>query len=139
MRLLVIAPADRRQFLAALRAGARGFIGRQAGARELVGCVDAVRRGEWGLPRSLIGDLVDEHLMLTSVEHFVPPAAFTERERHVLRLLAQGASAQRIGQELYVSESTVRSDINAVTRKLRVANRMQAVTEAIRLGLIEPE
>ena len=135
--LLIIAPAERGQFLAALRAGARGFMGRQSGARELFGCIDAVARGEWGLPRMLLGDLVAEYLVLATAADARATVTVSERERQIVRLLAQGASAHQIGQQLFISESTVRKDIDGLMRKLRVANRMQVVTEAIRLGLID--
>lgn len=139
LRLLIIAPGEPEQFLAALRAGARGFVVRDATADQLLVCLDAVLRGEWGLPRSLLGPLVQEYLMLVHADHRPPLLELSERERQILRLLAQGMSAQRIGQALYLSESTIRADVRTLARKFGVANRMQVVTEALRRGLVAPD
>src|SRR5262245_28870122 len=62
--LLVIALNERKQFLAALRAGVRGFVGGQMCIEELLGTINAVRRGEWGIPRALAGELALEYLAL---------------------------------------------------------------------------
>jgi DNA-binding NarL/FixJ family response regulator len=137
--LVVIAPGDRAQFLAALRAGARGFVGRDASAEQLLGCIDAVCRGEWGLPRGVIGYLVEEYLALSAAQR--PPARveLTQREQQIVRLLARGLSTDQIGRELYLSESTVRAHIRALAQKLGVVNRVQAVHEALRRGLVTPD
>jgi DNA-binding NarL/FixJ family response regulator len=133
--LLVIGPAEREQFLAALRAGARAYVGRDATAERLLGCIEAVRRGEWGVPRALVGVLAEAYVTLANAEVRPSAQAITERERRVLELLTLGASVARIGQELFLSEGTVRSDIRALTRKLGVANRVQLVAEAMQRGL----
>ncbi len=117
--LLIIAPGEPEQFLAALRAGARGFVPRDARAGNLMRCVAAVRRGEWGLPRGLLGALVDAYLALAAAPALTDPQ-LTERERQVLQLLVRGWSAERIGRELFLSESGVRSVIRGIARKLGV-------------------
>lgn len=136
--LLVIAPGDREQFLAALRAGARGFVGRDATAAQLLGCIAAVQRGEWGLPRVLVGDLAEAYRELFAAG-VPPPLDLSAREQHILRLLARGMSAHGIGTQLYLSESTVRAEIRSLAQRLGVANRMQLVTEALRRGLVTPD
>lgn len=133
---VLIAPANREQFLAAVLAGAHGFVGRHASAQELINCIRAVQRGDWGLPRSLIGDLVQEYVTISSLDRAPVASDWTDREIAVLRLLGQGLGAQQIGQALYLSESTVRTIISTLLRKLGVGNRVQAFTEALRRGLI---
>ena len=64
---------------------------------------------------------------------------FSDRERRILTLLARGMNAQDIGTQLFVSSSTVRGDIRGIVHKLGVANRTQAVAEALRRALILPE
>jgi NarL family two-component system response regulator LiaR len=135
--LVVIAPGDEHQFLAALRAGARGFISRDASASNLVNCIEAVHRGEWGLPRNLTGVLVQEYLASRNHHPVLSVEDLTERERSVLGLLVHGWSAQRIGEELYLSESAVRSIIRSIGRKLGTTNRMQIVILALTLGLVK--
>jgi DNA-binding NarL/FixJ family response regulator len=137
--LLVIAPSEREPFLAALRAGARGFVGRHVNVEELLGAIQAVQRGEWGIPRSLVGYLVNEYLLLVREQPAPAQPAFSERERRVLTLLARGMNARRIGELLFVSSSTVRGEIRAIVQKLGVENRTQAVAEALRRGLLPTE
>lgn len=136
---VLIAPATREQFLAAVLAGAHGFVGRHASAQELINCIRAVQRGDWGLPRSLIGDLVQEYVTISSLDRAPVASDWTDREISVLRLLGQGMGAQQIGQTLFLSESTVRTLISNLLRKLGVGNRVQAFTEALRRGLIALE
>lgn len=128
--LLIIAPGEPEQFLAALRAGARGFVPRDARAGNLMRCVAAVRRGEWGLPRGLLGALVEAYLALAAAPTPTDPQ-LTERERQVLQLLVRGWSAERIGRELFLSESGVRSVIRGIARKLGV----QRTTEVVRIAV----
>lgn len=135
--LLVIAPGEREQFLAALRGGARGFVGRDATAEQLLECIDLLQRGDWGVPRPLIGELVQAYLALSAPEQRA--TRLTERERRILELLARGLSAQAIGRELHLSEFAVRGDIRVLTKLLGVTNRVQIVTEALRQGLLTPE
>lgn len=62
--------------------------------------------------------------------------ALTPREREVLRLVAQGKSNREIGKELNIAERTVRSHMESILQKLRVANRVEAVMAAVKLGWI---
>jgi DNA-binding NarL/FixJ family response regulator len=135
--VLVIAPGKSDQFLAALRVGARGFVPDDTTALDLQHCIDALRRNEWGLPRAHLGALVDQYLALAAAHAAIPERRLTDRERDVLRLLARGWSTQRIGQELYLADGTVRGVLRSLQRKLGVHNRMQLVTEAFRLGLVD--
>jgi DNA-binding NarL/FixJ family response regulator len=137
--LLVIAPNDREQFLGALRAGARGFVGRQVSVDELLGAVRALKRGEWGVPRALVGELVKEYLRLVEEQEARAVIALSERQWRILALLAGGANAARIADRLYLAASTVRAEIRAIVRQLGVANRAQAVAEVLRRGLVVPE
>lgn len=65
------------------------------------------------------------------------PAAFTQRQMQVLRLLARGLSNKQIGERLFVSERTVKAYLSSVFEKLEVTNRSSAITAALRLGLID--
>lgn len=137
--LVVIAPPDRGSFLAALRAGARGFIGRDASTTELGTSIRVVARGEWAVPRTRMGDLAESYRALPTRD--APPGLppLTDRELAVLRLLAQGVGAQQIGAEIYCSESVVRTVIASLVRRFGVANRIQLVTEVVQRGLLPQE
>lgn len=135
--VVVVAPGEPEQFLAAIRCGARGFVGRHADAEHLLGALRTVRGGEWGIPRSMIGALVGGYLAHVAMERASSAAGLTERERQIIRLLIRGRSTKQVGGELFVSESTVRADIRALAEKLGVSNRMQVVTEALRRRLVD--
>jgi two-component system response regulator DevR len=137
--VLVIAPGEPDQFLAALRAGARGFVGRHISVEDLLHIVEIVQRGGWGIPESLIGSLVEEYLLLVRERTTSPTMVLSKREQQVLAFLAQGMNARRIGEQMFLSASTVRGDIRGIVRKLGVANRTQAVAEALRRDLLHVE
>lgn len=134
--LVIIAPGEAEQFLAALRAGARGFVPRDARAGNLMRCVAAVLRGEWGLPRSLLGTLVDAYLALAAKPAPQASPQLTEREQQVLHLLVRGWSAERIGRELFLSESGVRGVIRGIARKLGVSRTTEVVRIAVQQRLV---
>jgi DNA-binding NarL/FixJ family response regulator len=123
-----------------LRAGAGGFMLEDAPPGQLAEAVRTVAAGE-----SLLAPAVTRRL----IERFVsrPPAdavrrgrfaELTERELEVLRLLTRGLSNAEIGEELYLSEATVKTHVTRVLSKLGVRDRVQAVVLAYESGLVEP-
>jgi DNA-binding NarL/FixJ family response regulator len=115
----------------AVKAGARGYVVKDVDTTELVRAIQAVSGGGSAFdPRSAA--IV---LRTVSGEGGVSEG-LTEREREVLRLLADGLSNKRIGQTLYISESTVKFHIRNIIRKLGVSKRTDAVYIASKRGLI---
>jgi DNA-binding NarL/FixJ family response regulator len=120
----------------ALRAGADGFLLKSTPADRLVEGVRLVAEGESLLSPSLTRRLIEQH-----IDRPAPDGAdralveLTVRERHVLRLIAQGRSNAEIAAELYVSETTVKTHVNRLFAKLRLQNRVQAVVLAYESGL----
>lgn len=116
----------------ALRYGAKGYVLKDVDATELVRGIRAVRRGESAFDshsatvvvRSLTGDADG------------PATHLTDRERDVVRLLAQGLSNRQIGQRLYISETTVKFHVHNIMGKLRVSRRAELVYRAGKLGLV---
>lgn len=92
--------------------------------------IKAVRSVMRGIPRFSRCDWPD----MAGGENSVK--ALTPREREVLRLVAQGKSNREIGKELNIAERTVRSHMESILQKLRVANRVEAVMAAVKLGWI---
>lgn len=135
--VVVIAPGDRQQLFAAMRAGARGFVPRDTGTAQLLGCLRAVRDGGWGIPRSLTGDLVQEYVALAAIKPVPTGDELTTRDRQIIRLLVQGHSTRQIGRELSMPASTIHYAIQTLAKKLGVANRMQVITEAMRRDLVD--
>ncbi|GAB39140.1 MULTISPECIES: MadR family response regulator transcription factor [Gordonia] len=115
----------------AVKAGARGYVVKDVDTTELVRAIQAVSGGGSAFdPRSAA-------IVLRTVSGGgESPEALTEREREVLRLLADGLSNKRIGETLFISESTVKFHIRNIIRKLGVTKRTDAVYIASKRGLI---
>ncbi len=115
----------------AVRAGARGYVVKDVDTTELVRAVRAVASGGSAFdPRSATS------VLRTMGRAQDSSAELTDREREVLRHLAQGESNGQIGAALYISESTVKFHIRNVIRKLGVSRRTDAVYVASKRGLI---
>jgi DNA-binding NarL/FixJ family response regulator len=122
--------ADDRSVLEALRAGARGFLTKDAGAEEIASAITAVVRGD-----AAIDPAVQHHLVAAVAAGPELPHGLTPREAEVLTLIAEGLSNTEIAARLFVSEATVKSHVNHVFTKTGVRDRAQAVTFAYRNGL----
>jgi len=122
--------ADDRSVLEALRAGARGFLTKDAGAEEIELAIEAVVRGE-----AAIDPAVQHHLVEAVAGTPELPHGLTPREAEVLGLIAEGLSNAEIAARLVVSEATVKSHINHLFTKTGVRDRAQAVAYAYRQGL----
>jgi DNA-binding NarL/FixJ family response regulator len=120
---------DRAQLTEALDAGARGFVLKEAPLGDLVRAIEVVAGGETYVDPVLAGLLVS-----ASTDEKLP--ALTQREREVLRLLADGLSNEEIGRRLYISAETVRTHVRKAMDKLDADTRTQAVAKAIRQSLI---
>lgn len=124
--------ADDHSVLEALRAGARGFLTKDAGAEEIERAIAAVVRGE-----AAIDPAVQHHLVEAVAAKRELPNGLTPREAEVLALIAEGLSNTEIAARLVVSEATVKSHVNHVFTKTGVRDRAQAVSYAYRHGLTE--
>ncbi len=121
----------------AIKAGARGYMLKDADANDLIGAIRRVAEGETLLNAEMAASILDEFNKVKEVpehpEH--PISELTEREAAILRLLAQGASNQEIATDLNVSEKTVRNRLSEIFSKLRLNNRTQAALYALREGI----
>jgi DNA-binding NarL/FixJ family response regulator len=127
--------------IAALRAGASGFLLKDAPTDQVVDAVRAVAAGDAVLSPAVTRRLLDQVgrrlPAAVSGEHGLD--ALTEREREVLRMLAAGLSNNEIAQALVVSEATVKSHVSSLLGKLGLRDRVQAVIFAYETGLIAPQ
>ncbi len=131
---------DDESVYAALRAGARGYLTKDAGGEEIARAITTVREGEAQLDPSV------QRRLLEAVAAGERPArrmgdlpdGLTRREAEVLALIAAGRSNAEIARELFVSESTVKTHINNLFAKAGLRDRAQAVTYAFRHGLADP-
>lgn len=117
-----------------LRAGARGFLLKDSPPEELVTAIRTVARGDVYLHKDIQRDLVN---ILQQVPRALPQ--LSEHEIRILVEMAQGAKNQEIGQILGFSEPTVKMQVSAIYQKLGVRNRAEAISVALRLGLLDAE
>jgi len=138
--LVLTTYADDRSLLAALRAGARGYLTKDAGSDEVQEAIRAIARGEAVIHPALQHHLVDAVAAGTVEPDQKPelPDGLTPREAEVLSLVAEGLSNAEIAARLVVTEATVKSHINHLFTKTGVRDRAQAVTYAYRTGLTSP-
>jgi DNA-binding NarL/FixJ family response regulator len=138
-RILVLTTFDVDEYVfAAVRAGASGFLLKDVEPAELVDAIRVVAAGN-----SLFGPAATERLVTRFAREPEPAAAralgdLTDREREILRLLASGLSNAELATRLHLSETTVKTHVSAVLRKLGVRDRVQAVIAAYEAGLVRP-
>jgi DNA-binding NarL/FixJ family response regulator len=124
----------------ALRAGASGFLLKDATAADLVHAVQVVAAGDALLAPSVTRRLIADFSRRPAAE---PPApatltALTSRETEVLRLIARGLSNAEISETLYIAEQTTKTHVGRILAKLGLRDRAQAVVLAYETGLITP-
>jgi DNA-binding NarL/FixJ family response regulator len=133
--------ADDESLFPALKAGARGYLTKDAGGDEIVRAVQSVLSGDAGLSPSI------QRRLLERLSHPEPPQplpageapdGLTAREVEVLALIAEGLTNQEIARELHVSTATVKTHINNLFAKTGIKDRAQAVRYAYAKGLVRP-
>ncbi|MGW2716523.1 response regulator [Streptomyces sp. NPDC001492] len=125
--------------VAALRAGASGFLLKDIRPAELVDAIRLTARGDALLAPTVLGRVLDR--FLRTVPDATPPPSLqglSGREREVLTLIGQALSNAEIAERLHLSEATVKNHVTAVLRKLGLRDRVQAVVAAYDHGLVEP-
>ncbi len=112
-----------------LRAGAKGYLLKDAGREELLEAIRGVHGGQTRIPSDVTAKLLTR----------MSGPELSAREREVLRLMALGNSNQEIAAALFIAEATVRTHVNNILSKLDVNDRTQAVTTALRRGIVHLE
>ena len=139
--LVLTTYADEEYIMAGIRAGARGYLLKDASPDELVRAIRIVARGESLLQPMVAARVLDKlGEMMTTGEtpspESPPGIRLTAREREVLRLLAGGARTRDVAETLFISERTVKTHIANAMQKLDANTRAEAVAKAIQLGLL---
>ena len=134
--------ADDRSVIDALRAGARGYLTKDAGGAEIRHALKQILDDHAVIDPAVQRHVVDAIATLPPGHDHRPrsplPAGLTPREAEVLSLIATGMSNREIAEHLVVSEGTVKSHINHLLAKIDARDRAQAVTYAYQHGLIPP-
>jgi DNA-binding NarL/FixJ family response regulator len=147
--LMLTTYEDPDYLFAAVRAGAAGYVVKDATRRELLDAARRALRGASSLDQDLAMQLLQrlgrerEHAAVQSPGPITTPAKplpepLTPRELEIVRLLAQGLTNRRISQELMVSAATVKVHVEHLLAKLRVSDRTQAAVRASQAGLLDP-
>jgi DNA-binding NarL/FixJ family response regulator len=127
--------------ISALRAGASGFLLKDAPTHEVLAAVRAVAAGDAVLSAPITRQLLDQvarRLPAAVSQSSAALDTLTEREQQVLRMLASGLSNAEIAQALVISDATVKSHVSRLLGKLGLRDRVQAVIYAYETGLIAP-
>jgi DNA-binding NarL/FixJ family response regulator len=142
-KVLVLTTFDLDEYVyQALRAGASGYLLKDADPADLVAAVRAVAAGDGTLAPPVLRRLIDAFAVGKVTPAVIPPdgapAGLTPREAQVLTLVARGLSNTEIGVELNIATGTVKTYINGLFAKLGVRDRVQATIRAYDLGLVRP-
>jgi len=137
-RILILTTFDLDEYVyEALRAGASGFVLKDDPPEQLIAAIRTVAAGEALLSPSVTRRVISE---FTRLPRQAPPdevAELSARERDVFRLVARGLSNAEIGDELFISETTVKTHVTHILQKLELRDRVQAVVLAYQTGLFE--
>ncbi len=142
-RVLVLTTYDLDEYVVeSLRAGASGFLLKDAPADDLVDAVRVVHRGDAVIAPQVTRRLLDRFARqlpaATAPTSAIPLPQLTEREHQVLLLVARGLSNAEIAAELVLSETTVKTHVSNLLMKLGLRDRVQAVVLAYERGLVTP-
>ncbi|WP_392542322.1 response regulator [Oryzobacter telluris] len=141
--LILSASGEQHDVLAAIKAGATGYLVKSASAEEIVAAVLATARGEAVFTPGLAGLVLGEFRRMASEPEAEPEPAkgarpipeLTDRETEVLRLVATGMSYKEIAAELFLSHRTVQNHVQNTLGKLHLHNRVELVRFALARGL----
>jgi DNA-binding NarL/FixJ family response regulator len=141
-RVLVLTTFDLDEYVyAGLRAGASGFLLKDARATDLVSAIHAVLAGDAVVAPSATRRLIERYLRHTPEPERAATqtlSALTEREREVLTEVARGLTNAEIGARLHLTEGTVKTYVSRILAKLGLRDRVQAVVYAYDTGLARP-
>jgi len=140
-RILVLTTFDLDEYVyRAMKAGASGFLLKDANREQLAGAVRTVAAGEALLAPSITRRLIEDYCKHPPPGVDQPAAAegLSPRELEVLRLVARGMANAEIARELFLSEATVKSHVARILSKLGLRDRVQAVVLAYESGIVRP-
>ena len=139
-RILILTTFDLDEYVfEALKAGASGFVLKDDSPEQLIAAIRTVADGEALLSPAITKRVIEKFVRIA------PPAPpeeldeLSEREREVFRLLARGLSNGEIGEQLYISDATVKTHVTHILQKLDLRDRVQAVVLAHETGVFDAE
>jgi DNA-binding NarL/FixJ family response regulator len=137
-RVLVLTTFDLDEYVyEALRAGASGFVLKDDPPEQLIAAIRTVAAGDALLSPAVTKRVIERFSRMPRPTAPTKLEELSEREREVFRLVARGLSNAEIGQELFISETTVKTHVTHILAKLGLRDRVQAVVLAYQSGLVE--
>ncbi|KPD07400.1 chemotaxis protein CheY [Aneurinibacillus migulanus] len=156
-RIIILSIHDDENYVyKSLRSGAAGYLLKEMDSDALIDAINSVAAGEAYIHPKVTGKLISEFRRLSTIEHSHDEnvllsdvselggtdkesniLALTPREREVLQLMAEGKSNRMIGEELFISEKTVKNHVSSILQKLDVQDRTQAVVMSIKNGWVK--
>jgi DNA-binding NarL/FixJ family response regulator len=136
--LVIATHTDDNTIVAALKAGASGYLSVNTTIGELVKAIRAVHRGEMWIERKMISKIIEagaDNDFVPKERENTKKEQLTPREQEVLTLLTEGHTNKEIANKLFISEKTVKSHMNNIFKRLNVSGRLQAIVYAIKHGL----
>lgn len=140
-RVLVLTTFDLDEYVfGALRAGASGFLLKDATPEDLIAAVHTIARGDALLDPAVTRAVINRFARTQEPDTAAASrlSDLSQREREVLLLLVEGCANREIAERLFISEATVKTHVMAVLRKLGLRDRIQAVIFGYESGLVEP-
>lgn len=116
------------EIYAAVKAGAQGFVHKEAAAEDILHAIRSVASGRQSFPKHITERLSSDQMS----------AGLSERQIEVLQLVARGLTNKEVAKTLNLSQFTVRNHLNHITQKLEATDRTEAIFIALQIGLISP-
>jgi len=136
VRVVIYTSHDEEQrIIQAAELGVDGYLLKGCPQDELIRAIRSVCEGGTALEASVAAKLM-QHMNQRSGQETQPKVIFSKRETQVLELLSKGKTNRKIGETLFISESTVKFHVHAILKKLNVGNRTEAVSIAVQQGII---
>lgn len=135
--IMLTSYAEDELLMAAIQAGASGYVLKRIGDNELVQAVERVSRGEGMLDPAMTATVFAEMRKATEAQHAAAFSELTPQELAVLALVAEGLTNRQIAVKLYLGEGTVRNYVSSVLAKIGAANRAEAAAYAVKHNIYE--
>jgi len=140
IKVLILTVSDKDDDLfAAIKAGAKGYLLKNAELDELVDAIRLVAGNEAIVSPAMATKLLEEFRQSSGYRPDRELGKLSLREREVLQLVTQGARNKEIAKKLFISETTVKAHLRSILEKLHVKNRAEAVAKATAKGLFSPQ
>ncbi|MBU2534921.1 MAG: response regulator transcription factor [Chloroflexota bacterium] len=136
VKVIILTQHDNKEYiLSTIKVGAAGYIPKKALGSDLVSAIRAVRGGDSFLYPSAARALIDDYRKQAEQPDIYE--SLTEREREILKLIAEGRTSREIAEALYISQKTVQGHRTKIMEKLDLHNRTELIKYAMRKGLVD--